>query len=62
MGNHYFCAHPETFNRDCQVIKLKEGDVLWKVAIQWMKANGYRHVYVYDMEHRYVWDFSLPPS
>ena len=62
MRIHYFCAHPYVFDRDCQIIQLKKNDVLWKVAEQWMKANDYEHVYVYDADHRNVWDFSLNPS
>jgi len=61
MNRLYFCAYPDTFDKNCQIIEF-DGIELWKEAYQWMKTNGYNHVYIYDMEYRYVWDFCLSPS
>ena len=47
------------FADNCQVVSINKGDDLYKTAELWAKTNGYESVYVYDMEHRFVWSFSL---
>lgn len=47
------------FADNCQVVSINKGDDLHKTAELWAKTNGYKSVYVYDMEHRFVWNFNL---
>lgn len=60
MKHLYFCAYPHTFDKGCQLISLKGGEVLWKVVEQWMETNGYKHCYVYTTDYLFVWSFERP--
>jgi hypothetical protein len=54
----YFCAHPYVFGRDCQIVSIDKGeDSLRKTALLWKKTNGYANVYVYNMNHEFIWNF-----
>ena len=57
--NLYFCAYPYAFDKGCQIVTLEKGAKLYKVAELWAKGNGYSHVYVYNMNHDYIWDFKI---
>jgi hypothetical protein len=58
MTRYYFCAHQYVFGRDCQIVNVDSGPAsLRKSAALWKKVNGYTDVYVYDMNHRFVWNF-----
>lgn len=59
MKNYYFCNTHMAFARGCQVITLHPGDKMDKVAGQWAKSNGYKTVYVYDMNHNFVWSYNF---
>ena len=48
-----------TFSHDCQLITQHEGDDLKKLAKMWARTNGYQHVYVYDMNHNFVWSYDF---
>jgi hypothetical protein len=55
---YYFCAYPHTFDKGCQVVSVDKGaGSLRKTAALWKKTNGYKNVYVYDMNHNFVWNF-----
>ena len=54
--NYYFCACNYLFGKDCQVVSVWN-NALAETAKRWKETNGYKHCYVYDMEHNYVWDF-----
>ena len=55
-NNYYFCAHEGIFGQGCQIISV-EGANLPQTAKQWKETNGYESVYVYDMNHKFVWSF-----
>ena len=40
-------------------ITLHDGDKMDNVAEVWAKANGYKTVYVYDMDHNFVWSYEF---
>lgn len=52
----FFCAHPYDFSNDCELV-TDNGNPLSYMAEEWMKANNHKHVWVYDEEKRFVWDF-----
>lgn len=56
---YYFCNTHMAFARGCQVITLHTGDKMEKVAETWAKINGYKSVYVYDMNHNFVWSYNF---
>jgi len=56
---YYFCSTHMTFSHDCQLITQHEGDDLKKLAETWARTNGYQHVYVYDMNHNFVWSYDF---
>ena len=58
MSRYYFCAYAHTFNKGCQIVFVDRlPDALRKTADLWKKTNGYNRVFVYDMDHNYIWDF-----
>lgn len=57
--SYYFCNTHMGFASGCQVITLHDGDKMDKVAEVWAKTNGYKTVYVYDMNHNFVWSYNF---
>jgi len=57
--SYYFCNTHMNFASGCQVITLHDGDKMEKVAEVWAKGNGYKAVYVYDMDHNFVWSYNF---
>lgn len=47
------------FASGCQVIPIRKGDNIQKIAETWMKGNGYKSCYVYDMNHNFIWNYTL---
>lgn len=55
---YYFCAYLHTFDKGCQLVSVDTcADSLRKTAALWKKTNGYENVYVYDINHNFVWNF-----
>jgi len=59
MVNYYFCNTHMAFASGCQVIPIRKGDNIQKVAEQWAKTNGYKTVYVYTMDHDLLWTYNF---
>ena len=57
---YYFCAYKDTFDKGSQVVKVDSPEYLEKVANRWRETNGYSDVWVYDMNHNCVYNFSSP--
>ena len=57
---YYFCAYKDTFDKGSQVVKVDSPEYLEKVANRWRETNGYPDVWVYDMNHNCVGNFSSP--
>lgn len=47
------------FTSGCQVVPIRKGDNIQKIAATWMKSNGYKSCYVYDMNHNFIWNYTL---
>ena len=59
MERYYFCNTHMAFSHDCQVVTIRKGDNIAKVAEQWAKTNGYKTVYVYTMNHDLLWTYNF---
>ncbi len=59
MKSYYFCNTHMAFSHDCQIVNVYECDNMEKMAKQWALTNGYKTVYVYDMNHNFVWSYSF---
>ena len=57
--SYYFCNTHMGFASGCQVITLHDGDKMDAVARRWAETNGYKTVYVYDMNHNFVWSYNF---
>ena len=50
----YLCAKEGVFGKDCQMTSVAKGEDLALIAQQWAAVNGYDNVYVYDINHRFM--------
>ena len=59
MKHYYFCNTHIGLASGCQVIPIRKGDNTQKIAETWMKVNGYKSCYVYDMDFNFIWNYTL---
>lgn len=59
MKSYYFCNTHMAFASGRQVVRVRKGEDIKKIAEQWAKTNGYKCVYVYTMDHDFIWSYDF---